>query len=85
MTKPGKMFRVVSDGKALGTKVFWPDGKPMGLVQSITIRIDVNEPYADITQLNIEGIEISTVPIAAEMDVKIPQDNVTVNKVNPPE
>ncbi len=83
MPKKGEMFRVVSDGTTHGTMVYWPDGKPMGAVQELTVHIRAGELYADITQLNIGGVEIPTVPIVAKMDMQLPATNVNLHKVIP--
>ena len=58
-------IKVVSDGTMVGTKIFDHEGKPVLMLQEITIKIDVMNPVPRaelvlyLPELDLEGVEVT--------------------------
>lgn len=79
-----KPYRIVSDGTSMGTHIYDPDGKALGLITELKIHADVGDPlvHAHITQIKNakESGPLTYKLMPVELDVEIPAKQMQQKK-----
>jgi hypothetical protein len=71
-------YKIVSDGQTHKTMIYDPSGQPMPLVQEVVIHIQCQKPFVEIVSLKAEDIAIRPTIAVAEIDIEVPEEDVTV-------